>query len=181
MTDPALGAIEDQLYAELRRIAGSLRSRFGGDGGVLGVLSGSGSTQRTSLVHEAWLRLAGSDSLRLHGREHLLAVSARVMRFLLVEQARRAHTLKRGEGWQQVALDGIGDAPRFVDILSLDQALQQLQAADERAGQLAELRLIAGASLPEAAQALEIGLRTAERDWRAARAFLVVALELDRG
>jgi RNA polymerase sigma factor (TIGR02999 family) len=169
MPDRPLGDIEGQLYAELRRIAGAIGGRA------------PDASQRTSLVHEAWLRLAASDAVVVQDRQHLLALSARAMRHLLVERARRAATLKRGDGWEQVALDGIGETPHLVDILVLDQALEQLHDADPRAARLAELRLIAGMPLPEAAAAMEISLRTAERDWRAARAFLVVALELDRG
>lgn len=164
MTDPALGDIEARLYAELRRIAGAVR--------------GGGATQRTSLVHEAWLRLADSPSVRVQDRDHLLALAARAMRHLLVDRARRASALKRGDGWERVELDGVGHTPHVVDVLVLDQALARLEASDERAARLAELRLIAGMGLPEAASVLGVSLRTAERDWRAARAFLVAVLEL---
>lgn len=169
MTRPtALGDIEAQLYVELRRIAGRVRG-------------GAPSTSaRTSLIHEAWLRLARAEHLEVNDTQHLLALSARAMRHVVVERARRARTLKRGDGWERVSLEGMGESPQFVDVLTLDQALQQLHDADPRAAQLAELRLIAGVALPDAAEALGIGLRTAERDWRAARAFLVVALELDQ-
>jgi len=158
--------VDALLYAELRRIARSLRGT-------------PDQQQRTSIVHEAWLRLAGSETLRVTERGHLLALAARAMRHLLVDRARQTQAQKRGGGWQRVALEGVGEAPRVVDVLALDQALTALRAADPRAGDLAELRLVAGASLPEAAALLSIGLRTAERDWRAARAFLVVALDLD--
>jgi len=150
----------DVLYDELRRVAGRIGRT-------------SEMAEPSSLVHEAWIRLA-----RGEGREwdelHFRRVAARAMRSVLTDRARRHHADKREGGLQRVTLDGLGLA--HSDTIELVDALERLEAADAVASEVVELRFFGGMSVPEAAQALGVAPRTVDRAWRRARAFLAVAL-----
>lgn len=162
MDDQRLEGLLADIYDELRSVAGHLRRRHGaGD-----------SVRATSLVHEAWLRLAGSTP-DLQSPQHLAALAARVMRNVLVDRARAATADKRGGGWDHVALSDVpGESDDVVDIVALDAALTELAAFDARGAEIVQLRFFGGLSPEEVADVLGISRRTAERDWRAARAWL---------
>ncbi len=134
--------------------------------------------QATALVHEAYLRLVGSDAgkaQRFSGRGHFFAAAAEAMRRILLDRARDRRRLKRGGGRHREALDldriGADDAPPD-DLIDLDEALGRLAQLDARGAELVKLRLFAGLTLDEAAAALGVVRRTAERDWAFARAWL---------
>jgi len=130
----------------------------------------------TALVHEAYLRLGGDQSFA--SRSAFLRAAAESMRRILVDHARKKLADKRGGGGRRVELT---DAEPFVipdpnALLALDEALLQLTDADGMAGELARLRLFAGLSITDAAEALGLSRATAFRDWAYARAFLTAAL-----
>jgi len=157
----------DQLfgvaYEELRRLAGQVRTE--GDGETL---------SPTALVHEAWMRLAGSPELGNLSLVHFKRVAARAMRQVLVDAARRRGADKRGGGAAAVTFDdhvGLADRP-IHDLLELDAALGELARMSPRQATLVEARFFGGMEVGEAAEFLEISEATAHRDWRAARAWL---------
>jgi len=133
----------------------------------------------TALVHEAYLRLVGpADRAKWAGRGHFLAAAAEAMRRLLVEQARKKAAAKRGGGGRQFELS---EADRCVvpdpdTLLAVDEALAKLAAEDPGSAEVARLRLFAGLSVEEAADALDVSRATAFRDWAYARAWLTAAL-----
>jgi RNA polymerase sigma factor (TIGR02999 family) len=132
--------------------------------------------QATALVHEAYLRLIGSDPGRSWAnRGHFFAAAAEAMRRILVDRARARKRLKRGGDARRQRLDLEGlvhDDALPDDLIDLDEALTRLSAVDPRGAELVKLRLFAGLSLDEAAAVLGIVRRTAERDWAFARAWL---------
>ncbi len=134
----------------------------------------------TSLVHEAYLKLASGGSLPVEDRAHFLAIAARAMRQVLVDQARRRSASKRGGGWARTTLStGAGALEVDPDqLLALDSALAQL---DERQRQVVEMRFFAGLEETEVARALGLSDRTVRRDWVKARARLYRALYMDGG
>jgi RNA polymerase sigma factor (TIGR02999 family) len=135
--------------------------------------------QATALVHEAYLRLVGGEAnVQWNGRGHFLAAAAEAMRRILVESARRKGSLKRGGGQARVELrdDDLADDGAFEEVLAVDEALAGLAAADPQAAELVKLRYFGGLTLPEAAEALGLTCRTAERLWSFARAWLRRAL-----
>ncbi len=161
----ALEALMPVVYAELRRLAG-------------GYLRDESRTlmQTTELVHEAYLRLAGSD-VEWRCRGHFFVIAARTMRRLLVDLARRRAAIRHGGEAQRVTLQEIdAGASLGVDILGLDDALKELATFDERKSQVIELRFFGGLTIAETATALELSTATVERDLRAAKAWLQTAL-----
>jgi RNA polymerase sigma factor (TIGR02999 family) len=154
------------VYDELRRLA---RRRMAGEA--------PGQTlDATALVHEAYLRLVGGKdpAQRWQGRGHFFAAAAEALRRILVDNARRKRRLKRGGGNLKQALDGnqaVVPEPSD-DLLALDEALDALAAADATAAQLVKLRYFAGMTLPEAAEALGVSTRSADRVWAYAKAWL---------
>ena len=158
----AMDATFVAVYQELKRAA-RLQLRRNHD-----------AVDTTVLVHEAYLKLAGGVPLVAVDRNHLLALSARAMRQVLVDHARRAQADKRGGGEQALTLTtnmGTG-AAAAVDVLALEGMLDGLQRIDPRAAQIVELRYFGGYSEPEIADMLGISESTLSRDWRKARAFL---------
>jgi RNA polymerase sigma factor (TIGR02999 family) len=157
------------VYADLHRIAERQVGRRVADG-----------MRATSLVHEAWFRLARPDALQLNDREHFFAVAARAMRQLVVDHARRRYAAKRGSG---VAATTYEDAhaeassvERDDDVLALDQALAHLAQVEPELTRLVEMRFFAGLDLAEIADITGRSERSLKRDWRRARAFLHVQL-----
>ncbi len=150
-------------YEELRRLASTVKR---GDPNA--------SLSPTTLVHEAWLKLANSPQLAGTSRLHFKRIAARAMRQLLVEAARRRNTSKRGEGAVLVVFDdSVGEAARSGDdVLALDTALGDLARMSPRQALLVESRFFGGMDVSETAALLEISEATALRDWRAAKAWL---------
>jgi RNA polymerase sigma factor (TIGR02999 family) len=138
--------------------------------------------QTTALVNEAFLRLVDSSQVRWQSRAHFMAVSAQLMRRILVDFARSRNYLKRGAGAQQVTLDEammISEAPD-VDLVELDRALQQLAAVDARKSQVVELRFFGGLTEEEAAEVLKVSPETVRRDLRMAKTWLLREMDKTR-
>jgi RNA polymerase sigma factor (TIGR02999 family) len=136
--------------------------------------------QPTALVHEAYLRLVGeAEEPHWDNRGHFFAAAATAMRRILIDNARDKQAVKRGGGRPRADLDMNQLAVPEVneDLLALDEALDRLAAADPEAAQLVQLRYFAGLTLAEAAGALGVSPRTADRLWAYARAWLLKALE----
>lgn len=155
------------LYDDLHRIARSqIRQRT------------FGQISATSLVSEGWLRLVGAQ-VDVESRKHYVALVARAMRYVLMDEVRKGMAVKRGQGQADVPLDeGIDAGGDFVleEMIALDAALTRLSAIDPRLGQLVEMRYFGGLDEMEIAEALGITDRTVRRDWRKARAFLLTQL-----
>lgn len=130
--------------------------------------------QATALVHEAWLRLVKHGNPQFAGRAHFFSVAAEAMRRILVEAARRKHSLKRGGDAHREELheSKLTQEPPSDEILAVDEALDLLTAKDRTAADLVKLRYFVGMTMDEAATALGIPLRSAERLWTYARAWL---------
>jgi RNA polymerase sigma factor (TIGR02999 family) len=160
----AEGRLIPLVYNELRRIAGIYLRREVPDH----------SLQPTALVHEAYLRLTDIKEVDWQSRSHFFAVSATLMRRILVDHARASHARKRGNGWDAVSLnEAILPAPqRAPEILALDEALNKLAVLDQRQSKIVELRFFAGMSEEETGNVLGISGRTVKRDWRVAKAWL---------
>jgi len=129
--------------------------------------------QTTALVHEAYLRLADGQPFEAESRSHFLAISARLMRQILVDYARSRSAGKRGAD-RKVDLDVSLALPqiRNMDVVSLDDALNDLEKLDEQQSRLVELRFFGGLTTEEAAELLGISRSTAKRDWNVAKAYL---------
>jgi RNA polymerase sigma factor (TIGR02999 family) len=139
--------------------------------------------QPTALVHEAYLRLVGADpGQRWNGRGHFFAAAAEAMRRILVEQARRRRRVRHGGDRRRVALDDFPGPPADSpdDVLAVGEALDRLAAEESDAAAVVKLRYFAGLTAEQAADALGISLRTANRHWAYARAWLFDALGRDR-
>jgi RNA polymerase sigma factor (TIGR02999 family) len=136
--------------------------------------------EATALVHEAYLRLLGEgEEPHWDSRGHFFAAAAEAMRRILVENARRKGSQKRGgdRGRPDIDVSELAAPELREDLLALDDALNQLAAADPEAARLVQLRYFAGLTLAEAAQVLGVSARTADRLWAYARAWLHQALE----
>jgi RNA polymerase sigma factor (TIGR02999 family) len=155
-------------YAELRRLANSLlRSQASGH-----------TLQPTALVHEAYLKLLGHEQPTFESRAHFFAVSARVMRQILIDHARKHLTGKRGGGAHKLALDeAVVYAPSSAaQLVEIDTALEALATFDSRKAQVVEMRFFAGMTGDEIAEALGVSVPTVTRDLRLAQAWLATRL-----
>src|SRR5262245_20501342 len=129
--------------------------------------------QATALVHEAWLRLAGSNVPQgFADRGQFFAAAASAMRRILIDRARNRGTEKRGAGWERVPLDGIASQEPDEELLALNDALERLAEQDPLKARLVELRYFVGLTGEEAAKVLGISPSTADRQWAFARAWL---------
>lgn len=166
--EAALHALIPLVHEELRRIA---RRCMAGE-------RRGHSLQATALVNEAYLRLIDVQRVNWQNRTHFLAMSARLMRRILVEAARRKRAQKRGGGAYRVTLvDGlVVTNERGPDLEALDEALEALAAMDERKARMVELRFFGGLSLEETASVLKVSTDTVGRDWKVAKAWLSQAL-----
>jgi RNA polymerase sigma factor (TIGR02999 family) len=152
------------IYEELRKLARSLMAK-----------TPPGNTlQPTALVHEAYLRLLGTEATGWNSRGHFFAAAARAMRRILVEQARRKAAARHGGSMKRVNADYVDLAIQepSVDILALDEALERLSQQDRRAADVVMLRYFAGLTIEETAKVLGISDPTVARDWQFARLFL---------
>lgn len=139
------------------------------------------SLQATALVHEAYLRLAGLKAIDWQNRAHFFAISARMMRRVLLDLARSRRYQKRGGGAARVVFtdERLPAAARSHDIAALDDALEALARIDQRKSQVVELRFFGGLTLLETAAALHVSPETVSRDWRFARTWLLKELRGD--
>src|SRR5690348_6199775 len=166
----ALDQLTVIVYQELRRLAKHYLRR-----------ERTGHTLQTSaLVNEAYMRLVDYARMQWQDRAHFFAVSAQLMRRILVDHARRRN-LKRGAGVQHISLEEAATigAPVPDDLLALDEAINQLAHFDPRKARIVELRFFGGLSVDEIAQALNISSVTVMRDWSTAKAWLY--REMTRG
>jgi RNA polymerase sigma-70 factor, ECF subfamily len=157
------------VYEELRRLAsGVLRSEQ------------NGKLTPTTLVHEAWMKLAHSPQIADTSPLHFRRIAARAMRQVLVETARRRNAGMRRDGEMMVTFDelvpGIRDLASPKDILALDCALDELNRISERQARLVEGRFFGGLEISELAELLGISESTVSREWRSARAWLAVEI-----
>jgi RNA polymerase sigma factor (TIGR02999 family) len=132
-------------------------------------------------VHEAWLQMARHTQLSVGSRGKFFALAAKIMRDILVDQSRRRHATKRGGSQVSIALDeaGLSERSRHVEFLILDEAISRLGTIKSRYAQIAELRFMAGLTIEETADALNVSHATVEREWAFARAWLRRALGHD--
>lgn len=159
----ALARLIPIVYAELRRLARRYMRRERPGHGL----------QTTALVNEAYMRLADYRRMRWQDRAHFFAVSAQLMRRILVEHARRQN-LKRGGGVQHVSLDetALVGGGRAADLIALDDAMNALARVDPRKAQVVEMRFFGGLSVDETAEVLGISSATIRREWSSAKIWL---------
>ena len=134
--------------------------------------------QTTALLDEAYLRLVDNTKLLWQNRTHFVAATAQLMRRIMVDHARERHSLKRGGGALKVPLDeaALVTETRSEELLALDEALERLAVQDSRKSQIVELRYFGGLTAEETAEFLKVSLRTVEREWNMAKAWLYRAL-----
>ena len=168
--EDALEKLTPIVYEELRRLARYYMSRER-SGHVL---------QTTALVNEAYLRLADCDRMNWQDRAHFFAVSAEMMRRILVDYARR-NNKKRGAGYERISLEAAGVVSRSPsqDLVALDDALDSLSQFDARKAKVVELRFFGGLSVEETAEVLKVSSITVMRDWNTARTWLYRELKRD--
>ena len=152
------------VYEELHRIA-SREMRREREGHTL---------QTTALVHEAYMRLAGAQSLEIQNRGHFFAVASQQMRRILVDHARASGAQRRGGAAIRVDLDKLqlAAAERSIDVILLDESLKELERLEPRAAKVVELRYFGGYTDKEVVDALGVSLATVRREWEFARSWL---------
>jgi RNA polymerase sigma-70 factor, ECF subfamily len=161
--ETALARLTPMVYEELRRVAHRQMRRERGER----------TLQTTALVNEAYLRLVDARGIRWEDRAHFFAISAQIMRRILIDYARRDN-LKRGAGFQHVSLEQaeLPSAAGDPDLIALDEALNALEQFDWRKAKVVELRFFGGLSVEETAEALKVSPITVIRDWNNAKAWL---------
>lgn len=169
-----LERLTPDLYRELKVLARShlRRERVGHTLGT------------TALVHEAWLRLSKAQDLSPDDAARFFGVASNTMRRVLVDHARKIKSIKRGSGGTQLSVDEVGDFLSENDaeeVVALDDALERLEQISPRAAQVVVARFFGGLSEQETADALQISLRTVQRDWLTARAWLRREVARDLG
>lgn len=163
-----LDALMGAIYQDMRRLAASHLSAERSDH----------TLQPTALVHEAYVRLIDQRTTDWKDRLHFFSIASRIIRRILIDHARARLADKRGGDRTLVSLadhDVAGPAPD-VDLLALDEAMEELALLDERQARIVELRYFGGCTLEEIAGLLDLGRRTVDRDWQAARAWLFLRL-----
>lgn len=163
-----LNDLFSMAYEELRRLAQAVRRSRLND-----------TLNPTALVNEAYVKLRGSEKLRFVSHVHFKRVAARAMRQVLIEAARRKQAIKRGAGQALVTFDeSMGRTTADpTELLALDEALKRLAGTRPRQAALVEYRFFGGFSVAETADLLGVSESTALRDWRAARAWLILHLD----
>jgi len=168
----ARDALIPLVYDELRRVA---KKNLAGQ-------RSDHTLQATALVHEAYLRLVNRKAANWQGRAHFFSLAAQMMRQILVDHARMRNAAKRGGGTFALQVeDAVGGKQINLDLMSLDKAMRGLASLDARQAQIVELRFFGGLSIEEAAQAVDVSLATAKRDWATARVWLHHAMETGAG
>ena len=163
-SDVAMDEVFEAVYPRLREIAHARRRGW----------QGSNTMNTTALIHEAYVKVAGSGSSRYQNRGHFFATTARAMRQVLINYAEKRSAKKRGGGAVEVTLredDAVIDQA-MDELLSLNDALRKLETMSSRQGQVVECLFFAGLGVAETAEALEISPATVKRDWSTARAWL---------
>jgi RNA polymerase sigma-70 factor, ECF subfamily len=170
--DGALEQLVPLVEAELRRLARGYMARERPDH----------TLQTTALVNEAFVRLTDARQVRWQDRAHFLGISARLMRRVLVDYARRRGFHKRGGDAQRVTLqdDLVRTPDPAFDVVALDRALEALAKFDMRKSRIVELRFFGGLSVEETADVLQVSTDTVKRDWRLAKLWLLRELEGER-
>lgn len=158
----ALDKLVPLVYEELRRLAHSY---------MRGERKGH-TLQTTALVNETYLRLVDCSKVNWQNRAHFLAISAQLMRRILVDYARSWRSLKGGGAAERISLEGVAAAGRDLDVVELNDALEALAAFDLRKSQVVELRFFGGLTEDETAAVLGISSDTVLRDWKLARTWL---------
>ena len=163
--EPAFEKLMPFVYQELHRLAHRYMRGERPDHAL----------QTTALVNEAYLRLVDTKKVRWQNRAHFFAVSAQMMRRILVDFARSRRSLKRGAAAQQVTLDGalLMSPEQDQDVVALDEALKALALVDSRKSQVVELRFFGGLTVEETAEVLKVSSDTVLRDWRLAKVWLL--------
>jgi RNA polymerase sigma factor (TIGR02999 family) len=161
--DGALAKLLPLVYNELRRVARAHLQRERPDH----------TLQSTALVHEAYLRLLGSEPPELRNRPHFIAIASRLIRQILVDYARERRAAKR-QGGQRIELEHLDALPIKSDaeLVALDDALKDLSELDERQAKIVEMKFFGGLSSPEVSEVLGLSRATVDRDWATARAWL---------
>ena len=164
-------AFEDLMplvYEELRRMAHRHMANERADH----------TLQATELVNEVYLKLKDERAGHWQNRAQFFSVAAQMMRFILVDYARRNSRAKRGGGAQQITLDEamLVSNSKAGEMIALDEALQKLEQFDKRKSEIAVMRFFAGLTVKETAEALSVSVETVMRDWRLARAWLQTEL-----
>ena len=164
--EDAFGELMTLLYAEVHQLAQFHMQKEYRKGHTLGA---------TALVNEAFLKLVNQQSLEVSQRSEFMAVASRIMRNILVDHARARSRLKRGGGMEQVPLSNVefilGES-EVEEILALDEAIDRLATINERAAQIIQYRFYGGLTLDETADLLGISVKTVQRTWKTARAWL---------
>jgi len=164
----ALADLMPRVYRELRRLAGR----------VLKNENSANTLQVTDLVHEAYLHLVDVNRMDWQDRAHFFAVSATLMRRILVDRARRRLAAKRGGKVRPLDLEHAVDlgSQRSAELVALDEALDRLASVDPRKARVVELRFFGGLDVKETAKLIGVSPDTAMRDWKVARAWLLAEL-----
>jgi RNA polymerase sigma factor (TIGR02999 family) len=159
----ALSELLPLVYDELRRVAHYHLQRERDDH----------TLQSTALVHEAFIRLVGSEPPELRNRPHFIAIASRLIRQILVDHTRGRRALKR-DGGQRISVEHLDALPVADDaeLLALDDALNDLYRLDERQGKIVDMKFFGGLSSPEVSEVLGLSRATVDRDWATARAWL---------
>lgn len=160
----ALDQLMPIVYDELRRLASSYLRRE----------SGGQTLQTTAIVHEAYVRLAGQENTHWESRGQFFGMAAKLMRNILVDQARSRMAEKRGGGLLRVSLNDADrlDSEPALEILALDEVLNELAAAHPQPARVVELRFFSGLTIDETAEVMDTSHATVERQWNFARAWL---------
>jgi RNA polymerase sigma factor (TIGR02999 family) len=160
------------VYGELRKLAAHK---------MAGQAAGH-TLQPTALVHEAWLRLVGTEEARFAGRAHFFAAAAEAMRHILIDSARRKHALRHGGGQMRVDIQNIEIAALADDdeLLAVHEVLDKLTAEDPQKAELTKLRYFVGMTFEEAAEVLGISVATAKRHWAYSRAWLYAEIHANK-
>ena len=165
----ALDQLIPFVHSELRRIARRYMRR-----------QNPGHTLETSaLINEAYLRLVDQQSVEWKDRAHFFAVSAKIMRHILIDHARKYRYVKHGGHVRKIELNEAATMPaqRAAEFVVLHDALGELEAVDPRKSQIVELRFFGGLNIEETAEVMKISPATVQREWRAARAWLQRAMK----